>query len=842
MVDEKFNIFNPKTWGSSKPTGGVVELDESQPSPDELNFLRWGKSGTEINSGFFDEEYLQKLQGLRGQELWDEMKRSDGQIRMLLNVVKSPILRAKWFVNAVDESDEEIFIKEFCEFVLFSDIASPCGLKRKTWMQFLEEALDSVDSGFALFEIQNKVVRNHSKYGDYIGLKDIAWRSPKTIEEWDLNYDGTINYVRQASQGDLDVDVKMPGKFLMPITINKVGDNYEGISALRFVYGNFFRKSLLRHLEGVGYERGILGVPLGTIPKDKTDKTQEITAFENMLSLFTSHEQSFLTKPEGWDIENFKIDFDGESLLKAIENENKEMSKAFLANFMELGMSSGSGGSFALGSDLSDIFLSAIEIYAKKITEAVNNRIIRQVVDAKFGKRDVYPTLDFSGINDKAGKEQSEILKNLAESGFIDPTDSRMKAWVHNRFGFIPFIESNEKEIDKKGVDNVDAEDDEVDTTNLSEIFSPIFLGEEGREFVTLKFDKNLFTREGARAWANNHGFKVNGLVDEDEMNHVISQQETLKIYDTVEVQKLANGVTVTIGITPRGIFSEVQLAETPSQVRRRVTSMIKERSVEIKKVMREGLGDVSKKYVDEVRKFLENNPKSKWSAGVLALAVPGMNAYKKSLRAVLVDVVSDATSDAKMEVPGSTASLAEESLAGVPRGTIDALNAELKLLTRTQEADLEKRVLFQFGISSSRSEDINTIVDDISQNAVVYVEGAAIGTAAANASSALVNVSRFEVFQAPEVYEQIESLIFMNQDPQAHICKNLQNRVFRKDDPAAQTFLPPLHHNCESILVPQFIGAKGNRPIDPLGLQPTETNPDGTKTDMKKIMKSKSW
>lgn len=833
MVNERRSKLNPFNWFRVPPKPDNLELAEDE-HRDHENYLTWGKSGTEVTSGFFDEEYLQKLKGLQGIDLWDEMKRSDAQIRMLLNSTKSPILRAKWFVNAVDESDEEIHIKEFIEFILFHDIATPCGRKRKTWMQFLEEALSCIENGHVLFEIINKVVRNHKKYGDYIGLKDIAWRSPKTIEEWNLNPDGSINNVRQVAQGDLDVDVEIPGKFLMPISINKEGDNYEGISALRFIYGNFFRKSLYRELQGSGYERAVLGMPIGTIPTDKTDKTKEISKFEGMLSAFTSHEQSYMTKPQGWDIENFKLEFDGESLQAAIDSENVEMTKSFLANFMELGMGSSGGGSYSLGSDLSDIFLSAIEVYAKKITEAVDTRIIRMLVDAKFGKRDFYPTLGFSGINDKAGKEQAEILKELVAAQFIDPTENRMKAWVHNRFGLPPFIESKEDDIEEK------EKDQGIDKTNLAEIFGPIFLGEEGREFISLMFDKNLFTREGARAWATNHGFKALGAIDENETSHVVSQQDHLKIYDKVEEQKLAPGVTVTVGTEPKGLFAEVQLAETPSQVVRRVTKMIRERSDDTEKVMRTGLTEVANKYIDDIEKFLNNNVNSKWSLGVLAIPVPGLTAYRKSLREVLIDVVSDATNDAKREVPNKTALLIEEKLKGVPKPTIDKLNAEIKLLVKTQEADLEKRTLFQFGTSNSKTDDVKVIIDDLRQQALVIAEGGTIGTAATNAVSGLVNVARFEVFQTPEVLEQIESLIFMNQSPVALICKNLQNRVFRKDDPSAVQYFPPHHHNCESILVPQFLGVSGNRPLSTLGLQPSETNPDGTTTSLEKILKSK--
>ncbi len=170
-----------------------------------MTFVPLGTSGTDLFAGHFDEEYLSKLLADLGIEVFDQMRRSDGTVKMLLSVVKNPIKSANWEVNAVDESDEEQEIKEFCEHILFEDIVSKKG-KRKTFIDFIGEALTCIEFGFSAFEIVHKVVRDDKKFGDYIGISDLGFRHQRSIIEWDLETDGTINHIRQLVNGDLGVD------------------------------------------------------------------------------------------------------------------------------------------------------------------------------------------------------------------------------------------------------------------------------------------------------------------------------------------------------------------------------------------------------------------------------------------------------------------------------------------------------------------------------------------------------------------------------------------------------------------------------------------------------------
>jgi len=407
-----------------------------------------GAAGTDIFSGQFDEEYLSKLKGTQGINVYSQMRRNDAQVSMLLKTVKNPILGARWYVEPHDESDQADEMAGLVEHVLFNDMRYPDGSKSKTFLQFIEEAMTMMEYGFSLFEVIHKVVTGHPVYGDYIGLKDLAYRHPRSIEEWVLYKNGGLKAVRQVTDGDNDVDVLIPGRHLLVFTNRKEGDNYEGISELRPIYGNHFRKNVYYKIQAIGLERSANGIPVGTVNDEvalRDDFKEQFEQLKDVMEQLASHQRRSLALPPGFSITELKINHDAEKVLKAIESENLQMAKSFLQNFMELGTGN-SGGSYSLGTDLSDMFLSGIELYAKQICANVNDVIVKRIIDFKYGEQTEYPKLRCTGINDKAGNELATMIVSLVSAGMIKPSD-KMREYVHQRFGFpVPDFEAEEAE------------------------------------------------------------------------------------------------------------------------------------------------------------------------------------------------------------------------------------------------------------------------------------------------------------------------------------------------------------------------------------------------------------
>lgn len=431
-----FNFFRSST---------ALKAQSVEKAP--MSFTARGTSGTEIYSGYFSEEYLSKFFAERGIKIFDEMRRSDGQIKMLLQAVKNPIKSASWEIEPSGEEEIDYEIANFIRFALFRDISNPKTGKKKSFKEFVAEALTMIEFGFSAFEVVHKSVKSHPIYGDYIGLSDLGFRHQRSILEWILNEDGSLRAIRQNVSGDLGVDVYIAGQYILNFAMDKEGDNYQGISMLRPCYGAWFRKNIYRKLQAIGIERCAKGIPIGMIPAElqgSPDLETQIDLFQELIDALSAHEKNGIVLGAGFEIKELKISHDSEKVQKVIDSENLEMSKAFLANFMELGLS-GNSGSFALGADQSSIFLSGIQYIADHICEKVNGQIIEQLVRAKYGDQENYPKLKATGINDKAGSEAAQAISTLLDRGAIQ-NSTRLQRHLHKVYK-LPDLDEDIAEI-----------------------------------------------------------------------------------------------------------------------------------------------------------------------------------------------------------------------------------------------------------------------------------------------------------------------------------------------------------------------------------------------------------
>jgi|TARA_R100000482_G_scaffold124513_3_gene77583 hypothetical protein len=402
-----------------------------------------GSSGTENYGGYFEEEYLDALRNNERADIFDKMRRSDPQVMMCLSAVKNPIKSASAEIHAAGDDFEYKNDARLIEKILFESMATP-------FPRFLAESLTMIEFGFAMFEVTHKNFINQPIYDDegnkildsYTGIKNISWRSPKTIERWNLDHDsGELLSVDQLAFGEVGRQVTIPAKYLLLFTLNREGSNYEGISALRPCYGNWWRKNNFNKINAIGIEKFAVPTPIATIPQGRQASTQYsklITALEK----YTTHQSNYLIKPEGFDIDLRTNTYDPSKVETSIENEDKRMVKAFLANFLELGMSG--SGAYALSNDLSDFFLTGLQFLANEIADQINKNLIPELVKMNFGPRDKYPTLKFSGISDKAGKELADILNVLTNAQILTP-DDKLEKHLRKRLGITEMSEDGQR-------------------------------------------------------------------------------------------------------------------------------------------------------------------------------------------------------------------------------------------------------------------------------------------------------------------------------------------------------------------------------------------------------------
>lgn len=672
-----------------------------------------GSSGTDITGGILNEEYLQALTGTEAADIFDKMRRSDPKVKMCLQAVMNPIKSASWTIEPADDSDQAKLDAELIEYILFRGM-------QKTWKRLIHEILTMTAFGYSLFERTHKVLFNHPKFGNFIGLRDLGFRSQRTIERWNINeYTGELETVTQFAFGDGQAwNVDMPAKFLNLFSIDREGDNFEGISLLRPCYGPWLRKQTYLKLQAIGIEKFAVPTPTLKVPEGKQNSVEFNNAVE-VLKKYVSHQSNYLTIPEGWEIQFTDSKFDASKVQGSIDAENREIVNAFLANFLELGQSG--SGSYALSFDLSDFFLGGIEHIADVIVEEFNS-IIKELINLNRGPQEEYPKLRASGIADRVGKEFGDLLKALSDSRYIVP-DKGLEKHLRSLLN-LPEI-SNEDQRPMK-----------AETSDAT----PALFSEK------------------------------------------------------------KNSKTIEMAETPRGLI--IRHVE------------------EMKALMQSSVKEIGRDLVQQVMAKHKRLPIGQRLDAVKKNSPKGVVDYKNKIKEFLALASTEALAQARKEVPAAK-NVKLSEFDRLPKSERDLITLQSQLFLNSQMADLEKAVYFQFSQSSKDTISPEVMEKDLNDASDSFAQGASVTAGAGNTVALVINSARQSFFYDDDVLNEIEAFKFVNPDPKSPICKDLNGRIFAKDDPESERFRPPLHHNCKSYVIAILKGKKVT--IDPRGLKPSD-------------------
>ena len=393
-----------------------------------------GSTGTESYAGYPREEYLHELLGKDRAKIFDKMWRSDPQIAMLVGAVVNQIASAIWEVDPDPENPKDSDAQKRAD--LISHILMNGMSKEGGFPRFIEECLSAVRVGHAVFEKTYKLVVNDPQFGTYHGVQSLDLVNSKTIYRFNLDQDGKLASITQIAIGDLHRYVDIPSNFLMVLSINREGSNYEGVSLLRPCYGAFIRKNLIHKLNIIGIEKYAVPTPIISVPDGKQN-TQQFAELIAALEVYTSGQSNYLTIPSMFKIEfPNRAQYDPTTIDEAITNEDKRMAGAFLASFLVMGGTKGSSSSSKSAgmADLADFFLCGLERIANGICQMINEDLIPELCIYNFGDKKNLPRLRHSGITDKAGSDLATALSLLAGNAPLIEPDDNLEANLRKRF------------------------------------------------------------------------------------------------------------------------------------------------------------------------------------------------------------------------------------------------------------------------------------------------------------------------------------------------------------------------------------------------------------------------
>lgn len=135
-----------------------------------------GTTGTRIYGGYIYEEYLAELNGFQRAHIYDRMRRQDPTIGQLVNAMINSMMGMTSEIEVKDFYAEEpaaIEQRDFISNMLFENM-------NRSFQEILGDVFKNNIYGYTLFEGLWKNETTET-YGDVTTIKDLLWRSPKTI-------------------------------------------------------------------------------------------------------------------------------------------------------------------------------------------------------------------------------------------------------------------------------------------------------------------------------------------------------------------------------------------------------------------------------------------------------------------------------------------------------------------------------------------------------------------------------------------------------------------------------------------------------------------------------------
>ncbi|MBE6722263.1 MAG: hypothetical protein E7572_07230 [Ruminococcaceae bacterium] len=391
-----------------------------------------GRVGQKRYAGVFYEEFLSELSGTRGIETFKEMANNDDIIFAMLYAIEM-LLRQTEF-NVEPSSDKSVD-KEAAEFVegCMDDMQS-------TWQDTLSEILSFITYGWSYHEIvykrrcgRSRDPRYSSKYDDkLIGWRKLPVRSQDTLSRW--AYDPVTDELQgmvQVAPPDY-TEVLIPIEKALHFRTRSAKENPEGRSVLRGAYRDWYFKKRIQEIEGIGVERDLAGFPVLTAPdtvnvwdKDDPEMVLTLANAEKIVTSIRRDTQEGIVLPDGWALELLsaggKRNFDTNQI---IERYDKRIAMTTLSDFILLGQQS--TGSFALSSNKTELFGTAMGTYLDIVCDVFNTQAIPRLIDLNaehFSGFTDYPRMTHGDIEDVDLTALGGFLQQVVGCGALIPDE-----------------------------------------------------------------------------------------------------------------------------------------------------------------------------------------------------------------------------------------------------------------------------------------------------------------------------------------------------------------------------------------------------------------------------------
>jgi SPP1 gp7 family putative phage head morphogenesis protein len=319
----------------------------------------------------------------KGIKIYESMMK-DAEIEECINTLKTIRLSTGWQIKAASDNAKDKEIADFVEFNLKNVEGS--------FDDDLREIMSAIEYGISINELVWDV-EEKGRWKGKIVLRSIKSKNPKYFNIYTDDFDnirenGIVN-ISAFGYGE-----QYPTEKFVIYSFNKQFENIWGTSRLRALYDLWFLKQVFVKAWGVYLEKFGHPFPVLKHPPNLDDDTKNYLL--NMLRQLRL--ETGIMLPEGLELTLTQANTAGANIHQtAIDFINKQIRKTILGQ--TLTSETGGTGSYALGKVHYDILLFYEEQIGRDVeAKAINNQIIRRIVDYNFSDFEDYPTFEFKPL------------------------------------------------------------------------------------------------------------------------------------------------------------------------------------------------------------------------------------------------------------------------------------------------------------------------------------------------------------------------------------------------------------------------------------------------------------
>jgi hypothetical protein len=383
-----------------------------------------GNTGLQHQDGKVFEEFLPQLQTFQQRiSAYTEMKDNDAVIGAILFITDMLIRNVTWSVIPFSSDKDDQDAAEFIESCMVD--------MEYTWEEMMSEILSMLPYGFSLLEKVYKVrkgktkdKKTNSKFDDgRYGWRKLPLRSQDSMTEWVFDDDGEVTGIKQQKYRSMETTT-IPIEKLLHFRTKSFKNNPEGLSILRTAFKAYYNKKNIENIENIGIERDLTGFPVMKIPSDVINADSgAYQEYQNIIKNIRRDEMEGLIIPSdkdpisGHPLVEFSLvaspgtrQFD---INATINRYDKRIAGSVAADFLLLGQDQ--VGSFALSSDKTTLFASAIGGWLKAIAATLNRHAVDDLLEINNMKGRCY--LQHGDLENADVEKLARALQSLSATG-----------------------------------------------------------------------------------------------------------------------------------------------------------------------------------------------------------------------------------------------------------------------------------------------------------------------------------------------------------------------------------------------------------------------------------------